>query len=91
MFLSLPYRSRWVNEWAKQWFYMKNDLNARAGIKGTIQTLNATSFGYKKPTCYINFEALAAIVASNVVSTYIGTRDLVQEYLAFKMWPLATE
>ncbi|KAL5683270.1 hypothetical protein ACJX0J_009655, partial [Zea mays] len=24
-------------------------------------------FGYKKPTCYINFEALAAIVASNTL------------------------
>jgi hypothetical protein len=91
MFLSLAYRSKWVNEWAKQWFYMKNDLNARAGIKGTIQTLNATSFGYKKPTCYINFEALAAIVASNVVCTDMKTRDLVQEFLAFKTLPLAAE
>jgi hypothetical protein len=31
-----------------------------------------------EPTCYDNFESQAAIVASNVVSTYIGTRDLVQ-------------
>jgi hypothetical protein len=36
--------------------------------------------------CYVNFEAQAIIVAFNDVSTYIGTRDLVQEYLAFKMW-----
>jgi hypothetical protein len=40
---------------------------------------------------YVNFEAQAVIVAFNVVSTYIGTRDLVQEFLASKAWPLAAE
>jgi hypothetical protein len=28
------------------------------------------------------------MVTFNVVCTYIGTRDLVQEFLAFKIWPL---
>jgi hypothetical protein len=28
------------------------------------------------------------MVAFNVVCTYVGTRGLVQEYLAFKTWPL---
>jgi hypothetical protein len=36
-------------------------------------------FWFKKPTCYVNF---------NDVSTYIGTSDLVQGFLAFKTWPL---
>jgi hypothetical protein len=45
----------------------------------------------KKPTCYINFEAQAAIVAFNVVCTHIGTRDLVQEFLEFKIWPLEAQ
>jgi hypothetical protein len=31
------------------------------------------------------------IVAFNDVSTYIGRKDLVQEYLAFKTWPLSTK
>jgi hypothetical protein len=56
-----------------------------------IQYPIATNFGFKKPTCYVNFEAQASIVAFNAVSTFIGTRDLVQEYLAFKTWPLAAE
>jgi hypothetical protein len=42
-------------------------------------------------TCYINFEAQTSIVAFNTVCTYYGTRDLVQEYLAFETWPLRTE
>jgi hypothetical protein len=63
---------------------MKNGLVARANISGIIQSPIVTSFGFKKPTCYVNFEAQAAIVAFNAISTYIGTRDLVQEFLAFK-------
>jgi hypothetical protein len=45
----------------------------------------------EKSTCYINFKAQAAIVAFNVVSTHIGTRDLVQEFFAFKTWPLVAK
>jgi hypothetical protein len=70
---------------------MKNDLTAQADISGIIWSPIVTSFGFKNLTCFVNFEAQAAIVAFNVVSTYIGTRDLVQEYLAFKTWPLAVE
>ena len=56
-----------------------------------MQTPIATSFEYQKPTCYINFEAQAAIVVFNVVCTHIGTMDLIQEFLAFKTWPLAAK
>jgi hypothetical protein len=31
------------------------------------------------------------MVAFNTVCTHTGTRDLVQEYLAFKTWPLRVE
>jgi hypothetical protein len=57
MFLALAYRSKWPNEWAKEWFYMKNNLKERAEVKDIIQTPIPTSFGYKRLTCYINFEA----------------------------------
>jgi hypothetical protein len=30
-------------------------------------------------------------MAFNTVCTYIGTRDLVQEHIAFKVWPLVNE
>jgi hypothetical protein len=70
---------------------MKNDLNERIDIKGIIQTPIVIRFWYKKLTCYINFEAQAVIVAFNAVCTHIGTMDLVQEFLAFKTWPLAAE
>jgi hypothetical protein len=31
------------------------------------------------------------LTAFNVVCSYISSRDLVQEHIAFKVWPLATE
>jgi hypothetical protein len=76
MFLTLAYQSKWTNDWAKEWFYMKNDLTVWADISGIIQSPIVTSFGFKKPTYYVNFEAQAAIVSFKAVSTYIGTRDL---------------
>jgi hypothetical protein len=30
-------------------------------------------------------------MAFNTVCTYIGTIDLIQEHIAFKVWPLANE
>jgi hypothetical protein len=68
---------------------MKNDLN-----KGDMIICDSfymvlpvhPNFGFKRPTCYINFEAHVSIIAFNVVCTHIGTRDLVQEHLAFNTW-----
>jgi hypothetical protein len=31
------------------------------------------------------------LMAFNIVCTYIGTRDLVQEHIAYKMWPLVND
>lgn len=70
---------------------MKNDLKARGDIKGVFQTSIHTCFGYKRLTCYINFEAQPTIVTFSAVCTHVETRDLVQEYLAFKTWLLRAE
>jgi hypothetical protein len=32
----------------------------------------------------------ACLVVFNIVCTYIGTRDLVQEHIAYKVWPLVS-
>jgi hypothetical protein len=47
MFLALAYRSKWANEWAKEWFYMKNDSTAQADISGIVQSPTITSFGLR--------------------------------------------
>jgi hypothetical protein len=36
LFSALAYQSKWLNERAKEWFYMKNDLKEQPNIKGII-------------------------------------------------------
>ena len=39
----------------------------------------------------IGNDVQACQIAFNTICTYIGTRDLVQEHIAYKVWPLANE
>jgi hypothetical protein len=47
----MVYQSKWPNNWTKEWFYMKNDLDKREGIEDIIQRLVKSTFGIKKPLC----------------------------------------
>jgi hypothetical protein len=75
----------------KQWFYMKNDLNQREDVSGIIQRLIWSRFGIRRPSIVIGNEVQACVMAFNTICTYIGTRDLVQEHIAFKVWHLVNE
>jgi hypothetical protein len=80
----------WLNEWAKEWFYMKNDLTVRADITDIIQSPIVTSLGFKKPTCYINFEAQAAIVAFNICWSLVLKCCVSKTRLCFQQYLLVT-
>jgi hypothetical protein len=75
----------------KQSFYVKNDLNQREDVRGIIQHPIWPHFGIRRPSITIGNEVQACLIAFNTVCTYIGTGDLVQEHIAFKVWPLANE
>lgn len=49
------------------------------------------NFGIKRYECFINDKAQAAMVAFNIVCSYIGTRDLVQQHLAYNFWRVRAE
>lgn len=70
---------------------MKNDLDKKEGIEDIIQRPTKPNFGIKRPTCYMNDEAQAALATFNVVCSFIRTKDLVQEHLTFNIWPLQAE
>jgi hypothetical protein len=82
---------KWSGSWMKQWFYVKNDPNQREDVRGIIQRLVWSCFGIRRPSIATRNEVQACLMAFNTVCTYIGTRDLVQEHIAFKVWPLANE
>jgi hypothetical protein len=45
-------------------------------------------FGLRKPKVEIDEAAEACQRAFNTVCAFIGTRDLVQEHVAYRIWPL---
>jgi hypothetical protein len=81
---------RWSGAWMQEWFYVKNDLIETEDIKGIIQRPIWSHFGIRRPTLALGNNIQACQAAYNIVCTYIGTRDLVQEHIAFKVWPLGS-
>jgi hypothetical protein len=75
--------------WMKEWFYVKNDLKTREDIKGIIMCPIWQRFGLRKPKVQIDEAAEECRRAFGVVCSFIGTRDLIQEHIAFRVWPLA--
>jgi hypothetical protein len=85
------FRKKWPGSWMKEWFYVKNYLNQREDVRGFIQRSIWSHFGIRRPSITLGNEVQACQIAFNTICTYIGTRDLVQEHIAYKIWPLANE
>jgi hypothetical protein len=82
------YRKRWPGAWMKEWFYVKNDLKAREDVKEVIMCPIWSRFGLRRPKVEIDEAAEACQKAFGIVCFFIGTRDLVQENIAYRVWPL---
>ena len=72
----------------RQWFYVKNDLKAREDIKDIIQRLVWSLFGLRRQKGEIDSNVEACQRAFSTVCAFIGTRDLIQEHISFRVWPL---
>jgi hypothetical protein len=72
----------------EEWFYVKNDLKAREDIKEIIMRPIWSRFGLRKPKVEIDEAAEACRRAFSTVCSFIGTRDLVQEHVVYRIWPL---
>jgi hypothetical protein len=72
----------------EEWFYVKNDLSAREEIKEVIMHPIWSLFGLRRPKVEIDDAAEACQKAFRTVCSFIGTRDLIQEHIAFRVWPL---
>jgi hypothetical protein len=82
------FRKRWPGDWMTEWFYVKNDLKSREDIKKIIMRPIWQRFGLRRPKVEMNEAAEECQRAFGVVCSFIGTRDLVQEHIAFRVWPL---
>jgi hypothetical protein len=84
------FRKKWPGSWMQEWFYVKNDLDQREDIRGIIQHPIWSHFGIRRPSVALENDVQACQTAFNTIFTYIGTRDLVQEHIAYRVWPLAS-
>jgi hypothetical protein len=83
--------NKWSGSWMTQWFYVKNELDRREDVRDVIQRPIWSRFGNRRPSITLGNEVQACQMAFNTICTYNGTRDLVQEHIAYKVWPLANE
>jgi hypothetical protein len=72
----------------RKWFYVKNDLKKREDIKEIIQRPIWSRFGLRRPKVDIDGDVEECQNAFSTVCSFIGTRDLIQEHIAFRVWPL---
>jgi hypothetical protein len=71
-----------------EWFYVKNELKAREDIKEIIQRPIWSRFGLRRPKVEIDGNVKACQRAFSTMYAFIGTRDLIQEHISFRVWPL---
>jgi hypothetical protein len=84
-FLVISYRSKWPAGWKSEWFYVKVDKDEDKLVQSPLEL----TFGETRPQCnmIIGSPSQIALGEFRVISEHIGTRDLVQEFLAFKVFP----
>jgi hypothetical protein len=87
-YLVPTYQKRWHGAWMEEWFYVKNDLKAREDIKEIIMRPIWSRFGLRRPKVEIDEAAEACQKAFGTVCFFIGIRDLIQEHIAYRIWPL---
>jgi hypothetical protein len=67
---------------------VKNDLVVREDVKEVIMRPIWSRFGLRRPKVEIDEATEACQKAFGTVCFFIGTRDLIQEHIAFRVWPL---
>jgi hypothetical protein len=85
------FQKRWPRAWMEEWFYVKNNLVEREDIKGIIQRPIWSRFGIRRPATALGNDIETCQRSFNNVCTFIGTRYLVQEHIAYRVWPLVNE
>src|SRR6187455_2379622 len=88
-FSMISYRSKWLAGWKSEWFYVKVDEDKEKLVQSPLEL----TFGETRPRCRMKVEGptWAALGEFKIIAEHIGTRDLVQEFLAFKIFPTMKE
>jgi hypothetical protein len=85
----ISYQSKWSAGWKYEWFYVKVDEDREKLVQSHLELI----FGETRPRCRMTTEGptWAALAEFKIIAEHIGTRDLVQEFLAFRVFPTMKE
>jgi hypothetical protein len=85
----ISYRSKWAAGWKSEWFYVKVDDDKEKLVQSPLELI----FGETRPRCNMTPEGPTqqAMNEFRIIAEHISTRDLVQEFLAFKVFPSLKE
>jgi hypothetical protein len=85
----ISYHTKWPVGWKGEWFYVKVDEKKEKLVQSPLRL----TFGVTRPQCVMDLDSPCQIALSKfrVVAEHIGTRDLVQESLAFRVFPTLKE
>jgi hypothetical protein len=85
----ISYRSKWPAGWKPEWLYVKVDDDKEKLVQSPLELI----FGETRPPCNMTPEGPTQIALAEfrVNPEHIGIRDLVQEFLAFKVFPTMKE
>jgi hypothetical protein len=78
--------------WKDEWFYIKVDEKKRGKLMRMVMCPLSLNFRMTKPLCNMQLGSPCQLagVEFRVVAKQISTRDLVQEYLANRMYPTSS-
>jgi hypothetical protein len=85
----ISYRSKWAAGWKSEWFYVKVDDDKEKLVQSPLELI----FGETRPRCNMTPEGPTqqAMEEFRIIAEHISTRDLVQEFLAFRVFPSLKE
>jgi hypothetical protein len=85
----ISYQSKWPAGWKSEWFYVKVDDDKEKLVQSPLELI----FGETRPHCNMSPEGPTQIALAEfrTIAEHIGTRDLVQEFLSFKIFPTMKE
>jgi hypothetical protein len=85
----ISYRSKWPTGWKSEWFYVKVDDDKEKLVQSPLEL----TFGETSPPCNMTPEGPTQIALAEfrIIAEHISTRDLVQEFLSFKVFPTMKE
>jgi hypothetical protein len=81
----VSYHTKWPTGWKSKWFYVKIDEEKEKLVQSPLKLI----FGLTRPQCHMTLgdPCQDAVYEFRIVPEHIGTRDLVQEYLANRVFP----